>query len=191
VDVTKIPGIFSPIGNVQVSVSGPEQAKAPLFDVTDVVSLSCKDKNKPRRELIEEALLFSLMDRMQKLEGVVERLERMEVTPHPVTPSPMSRITVDDAAKSSYGVAASSHFTPITMIETPESSPAKSPQAQTDFITSKYFGAASFFDPSIGLNLDVVVGEAPQGGPAAALSPAGMGAPAGIGSGPGIGAIKG
>ncbi|MBI4772891.1 MAG: hypothetical protein HY788_01705 [Deltaproteobacteria bacterium] len=173
-----------------MAVSSPEQTKSSIFDVTDVVSLSGNNKGKPRQELIEETLLVSLMDRMQKLEGVVERLEKMEVTPHTVAPSPMSQISVDDTARSSDGPAASSRFTPVTMIETPESSPAKSPQAQADIIPSKYFGAASFIDPGIGRNLDVVVGEAPLGGPGAAASAAGVGAVAGIASGPGLGAIK-
>ena len=192
-DITKLPGVFSPNGNVQVEAFSPEQTKTSLLDVTDVVTLSAKDKDKSREELIEETLLLSLIDRMDKLEGAVERLEKMGGTPHPVAPSPVSQIAADDTGKNPDGLASSNAFTPVTLIETPEDSPAKSPQAQADFITSKYFSAASFFDPSIGKNLDVVVGEAPQGGSGAAAGAAGVGAAAGIaaGAGAGLGSIKG
>ena len=151
-DVTKLSDVFSSIENVQVEVFSPEHTQAPILDVTDVVSLSGENKNESRQELIEETLLLSLMDRMQKLEGAVERLEQMTAIPyHPVPPSPMSQAASgDDTGGNQGGLASSNTFTPVPVTQTSENSSATSPQAQADLISSKYSSVTSSLHSSIG-----------------------------------------
>lgn len=192
-DVTKLSGVFSSTGNIQMEVFSPEHTQAPILDVTDVVSLSGENKDGSRQELIEETLLLSLMDRMDKLEGVVERLEQMTAIPyHPVAP-PMSQNTTGDDTGLHQGVfAPAGTFTPVPVTAEPgEDSPIASPQARADVIASRYSSVTSSLDSSIGNNVDVVVGDAVQGGMDAAAGIGGVAAAAGMISALGPGMVMG
>ena len=153
-DVTRIIGLLNQGQSVPIARLKVQPGQETVLS-QDLVILS--GDNEDQEKLTNDALAFALVDRMRKLEGVVERLENLQVAAQFVSLSPVSQVLVNLPSEPAEEAGQTIPL-PVTLIEAPGDSPATNSSAAVEFLLSSLFGNESFFNPPVlGNNVDLTV----------------------------------
>ncbi|MBI4772845.1 MAG: hypothetical protein HY788_01475 [Deltaproteobacteria bacterium] len=153
-DVTRIIGLLNEGQSVPIARLKVQPHQETLLS-QDIVILS--GENEEQEKLIDDALAFALVDKMRRLQGIVERLENLQVTAQFASASPVSQVLVNLPSEPPQEGGQAIPL-PVTLIEASEDSPATNSSAAVEFLLSSVFGNASFFNPIVvGGNVNLIV----------------------------------